>query len=337
MNPQLAQTARDVLEQKEGRQASVRTLLSWFGAKRRGVWIAQQIRDDLKAAGLRTDPDFEITYIDSDVRFLPLVAPAAKTEQTRTTGEIAQPVVADLGVDPVPRIGLLASANRPPVSIAPDATLEKAATVMMMHDYSQLPVMQNERTVKGMVSWKTIGHATAVGRTPKLVREAMDPDVVVVLLDALLFETVATIISREVVLVKSSDNKICGIVTGNDINSQFLELSEAFLRLGEIENQIRRLIRGKFDAAELKAACDPEDTTRVISDVSDLTFGEYVRLVENPASWTKLKLPLDRPTFAARLNDVRRIRNDVMHFHPDGIDEDDHEILRRTAYFLQQL
>ena len=337
MNSQLAEIAKDVLEHNVVRQATVRTLLSWFGAKRRGFLKAQQIREALTGAGLSTDPDFEITFIDSEIRFCALAEAAAKKEHHSSTQETTSSTEPGPGIDPVPRIGLLESANRPPVSISPDSTLAEATTLMMMHDYSQLPVMQGERTVKGLISWKTIGHALAVGRSPKFVREAMDSDVVVVPLDALLFETVATIIAREVVLVKTSDQKICGIVTGNDINLQFLELSEAFLRLGEIENQIRRLIRGKFDNSDLQGACDPADSTRNVNDVSDLTFGDYVRLIENPTGWTKMRLPLDRTVFVARLNDVRRIRNEVMHFHPDGIEDDDRETLRRTSRFLQQL
>lgn len=337
MNADLAQIAKDVLEKKESRRATVRTLLSWFGAQRRGIWVSQQVREGLKQAGLTTDPDFESIYIDSEVHFRPLNLAANKGAQGVNGNGSAQPAPEESGVDPVPRIGLLKSANQMPVSIAPDATLAEAATLMMMHDYSQLPVMQGDRTVKGMISWKGIGHATAVGRNPKFVRDAMDTSVEIVAQDAPLFEAVATIIAKEVVLVRASDQKICGIVTGEDINAQFLELSEAFIRLGEIENQIRRLIRGKFTPADLQGARDPADAEREVKDASDLSFGEYVRLFENPANWEKLGLPLDRSAFVGRLSDVKRIRNEVMHFHPDGIEDEERATLRRTSRFLQQL
>ncbi len=337
MSADLAQIAKDVIDKKEIRRATVRTLLSWFGAQRRGSWVSQQVREGLRQAGLTTEPDFESTYIDSEVQFRPL----ALSEVTPTlgvndnTGVKVAPEDAD--VDPVPRIGLLKSANRVPVSIASEARLVEAATLMMMHDYSQLPVMQGSRIVKGMISWKAIGHATALGRSPQLVRDAMDQKIEVVAQDAPLFETIRTIIAREVVLVRSRDGQICGIVTGEDINSQFLELSEAFILLGEIENQIRRLIGGKLTLAEMQAARDPADSSREVRDATDLTFGEYIRLLENPASWNKLALTPDRAVFAKRLDDVRRIRNEVMHFHPDGIEDDERETLRRTSQFLRQL
>jgi len=37
------------------------------------------------------------------------------------------------------------------------------------------------------------------------------------------------------------------------------------------------------------------------------------------------------------LDNVRLIRNDVMHFDPDGISDDDLQALRRLVAFLQKL
>jgi len=221
MNSDFAQIAED-LKAGKPRQATVRTLLSWFDAERRGYWISQKIRDDLKEAGLVTDPDFEIIYMDSEVQFKLSSPPAPVAQQSTEKVEIPAPEVREPDSDPLPRIGLLKSANQPPVSTTADAELTQAATLMMVHDFSQLPVIQSERNVKGMISWKAIGQATAVGKSPKYVRDVMDSHVEVVPLDAPLFETVATIISKGVVLVKGGDSKICGIVTGEDINSQFL-------------------------------------------------------------------------------------------------------------------
>lgn len=56
--------------------------------------------------------------------------------------------------------------------------------------------------------------------------------------------------------------------------------------------------------------------------VFDLTFGEYIRLLERNDSWSKLGLRIDRKLFIGNLDKVRQIRNDVMHFDPDGIEEE---------------
>lgn len=68
-----------------------------------------------------------------------------------------------------------------------------------------------------------------------------------------------------------------------------------------------------------------------------MTFGEYIRLLENPNCWSKLQLSIDRTTFCNQLNRVRNIRNGVMHFDPDGIPPDELEVLRKFTDFLQRL
>jgi hypothetical protein len=88
---------------------------------------------------------------------------------------------------------------------------------------------------------------------------------------------------------------------------------------------------------ELDEAKNPGDDSREINNVADMSFGEYVRLLQNPDRWQKLGLNIDRATFVKDLESVNRIRNDVMHFDPDGISPNDLDDLRKTAKFLQQL
>lgn len=97
------------------------------------------------------------------------------------------------------------------------------------------------------------------------------------------------------------------------------------------------MIQPKFTPEELEAAKDPNDQDRQIQHVSDLSFGEYIRLIENEDRWAKLKLNFDRKWFVKQLQRIRSVRNDVMHFDPDGIAEDDIEALRTFAGTLQEL
>jgi hypothetical protein len=107
--------------------------------------------------------------------------------------------------------------------------------------------------------------------------------------------------------------------------------------LSEIENHLRRLIDGKFSVEELSGARDPNDVNRKIENVANLSFGEYIRLLDKPDNWDRLGYDLARAECTKRLREVGRIRNDVMHFHPDGISPDDMELLRDTRRFLQML
>lgn len=337
--------AKQIESGERPEKVTVRTLLEWFGAQRRGFYVVENIRGTLAKLNMRTDPDFESAFIDALVDFVP----SNRQSDINTSTEVLQPTTSgaspverpEVGpvrslADPTHRIGKLASANNPPLSVKPDATVEEAVTLMLSHDFSQLPVMQTERDLKGVVSWASIGSRLALGRHCEHVRECMEPPREISA-DTSLFAAIDTIVAHEYVLVRDPTRKIVGIVTTSDLSLQFLQLGEPFLLLGEIENHIRRLISGRFSGAELSSARDPVNGIAEVSDVSDLTFGEYIRLLENPGRWTRLGLAIDRGVFLEQLGKIRLIRNDVMHFDPDGIAPLDLEMLRRFVRFMQGL
>lgn len=239
-------------------------------------------------------------------------------------------------VDPIYRISKLASATRKPLSVTPDTKLEEAVTHMLTNDFSQLPVMIGGRDVKGVITWTSIGSRLAMGKNCSVAREVMEQHHEI-RSDASLFSAINIIAEHQYVLVRGHDQKITGIVTASDLNLQFQQLAEPFLLLGEIENHVRRVISQRFTSTELESAKDPTDTKRVVTSVADLTYGEYIRLLENQDRWNKLNLTVDRKTCIGKFESVRRIRNDVMHFDPDGIPEKDLMTLRDFARFLQRL
>lgn len=305
---------------------TVRSFLLWFGAERRGYRVVREVRAHLKRHGLATSPDFEYTWLDGAIAFI-TEGPDGKTS--------AAPMGA-AAADPTFRIGRLDAANRAPKSVKPDATLQQAVTIMLTNDFSQLPVMTGPRDLKGVISWKTIGSRLALKRPCAHVRDAMEP-AQVVSSDVSLFDAIARIASHDYVLVQAEEKTYSGIVTASDFNLQFRSLAEPFLLVGEIENGVRRILHQKFTLKELEEAKAPGDDGRKIESPSDLTFGEYIRLIEPEKRWKKLKLEIDRVEFLERLNRVREVRNDVMHFDPDGLDPDDLVFLREFAQFLKRL
>jgi CBS domain-containing protein len=342
----LADIARALRNGESSPVVTVRSFLGWFfKAQRRGHWIVSYIRGMLKEATLRTEPDFESAYLDAEMRFALVDKAQEPSTQTAQT-EIAETitisdhaevrVVGTAFADPTYRVSKLAAANRIPVSVRPDSTLTEATTLMLANDFSQLPVMTNERDVKGVVSWRSIGSRLSIGQRPDATREAMEPHAEITA-DASLFTAIPVIVLHEYVLVRGSDQRIVGIVTTSDLSLQFQQMTEPFLLLGEIENHIRRLISSHFNQSELSAAKDSTDEGREVETAADLTFGEYKRLLEEPGRWERLRLRVDRAVFIRLLDKVRAIRNDVMHFDPDGIPENDLDVLRDFARFLRTL
>lgn len=339
--------AQQLREGKSVPPFTVREFLSWFGAQRRGYWIVTSIREALGNAGVQTEPDFESAYINSPITFTLAPKASLEGEEPEKAPEPSPPTPIPISAssapaappsyaDPTHRISKLAAANSPPICVSPDGSLQEAVTIMMVNDFSQVPVMVGERDVKGVVSWTSIGARLALGKNGRFARELMDPHQEI-RADASMFQAISIIVAYQYVLIRGSDNRITGVVTASDLSLQFQQLAEPFLLLGEIENHVRRLIGDKFTTDELASARDPGDSERQINGVVDLTFGEYIRLLENPQRWGKVNLAIDRATFCKQLDRVRQIRNDVMHFDPDGLPPDDLERLRDFASFLQRL
>jgi CBS domain-containing protein len=345
---------KEVQEQLESGRTptptTVRQFLKWFGYARRGRWVVNQIRDALHEFSLHTDPDFEYAWIDAPIVFLAAAARPQPSNQSPSETDSSGQASAETGptegegtvamaayADPTYRIGKLSFANRPPVSIHPDRDLMEALTVMMMHDYSQLPVMTSEREVRGLISWKSIALRAAMGAPHERVSDCMGDSPEIVSDDDSLFRVINKVVDQECVLVRDKTKKISGIVTASDLSETFHQLGRPFLLLGEVENLIRGLLDGKFSADELQRIRNPDDSGRPVEDISDLTFGEYVRLVQEPDRWNRLGLRIDRTTFVKDLERVNDIRNDVMHFDPEGITSDELDELRKTAKFLQDV
>ena len=363
IEPLIPERLREIAEQLrtgvKPEPKTVRQLLSFFNAERRGSYKVGKIRRALDGLGLVTDPDFENIWIDAAIEFRLRSEPHKESERAPDStiavpdvGEVREqlarpepmteipvetPTVTSSRItDPTYRIGKLPAANQPIVSVTLDEDVTQAVTKMMKWDYSQLPIMQGVRDVKGVISWRSIGSRLALGAPCARVRDCRDSHRGVSA-DTSLFHAIPAIIEDGYVLVRADDKTISGIVTASDLSLQFQQLSEPFLLLGEIEQHVRKLIEGKFALSDLQDAKDPADVQRLVERVADLTLGEYIRLLENSNRWTMLKVNIDRAIFIAELKEVKRIRNDVMHFDPDPLGESELSTLRSFVRLLQRL
>jgi hypothetical protein len=241
-----------------------------------------------------------------------------------------------MSVDVNQQIGRLPAANTRPVSVKPNEALDHAVAIMLLNDFSQLPVMTTDREVKGIVSWKSIGHKLALKQDCKSVQDCLVPHESIKH-DRPIREAIPIILKRDCVLIRDGSRAVIGIITAADICLQYEHLSGPFLLLGEIESHLRRLIGDKLTIDDLATAKHTSDVGRVINGVADLTLGEAVRLLKDPKMWEKLGLALDRNVFSQKLDDVRKIRNCVMHFHPGGISDEKTIELAQFAAALRVL
>lgn len=313
---------------------SGRQLLDRFGFKRRSSRQLYIVGLYLVKHGLKLDPGINEVWIDGPIQFR--LIDSVEKDHTPEVPEVLEERVSEaIFKDATYRVNRLEASNRGVKSVHSNDSVAKAVTIMMQHDYSQLPVMESDRKVVGIISWKSLGLRLMMTQTCERVGDAMDSAIIVGDTESI-FSVIPQIVASGYVLVRRKDNTISGIVTTSDLSAQFRELSEPFLLLGEIESHLRGMIDQKFSAEDLAKALDPNDQ-KTVTSAADLSIGEYLWLLQNPENWEKLKLTLDRIEVTKQLDEVRIIRNDVMHFDPEGIEESELETLRAFVCFLREL
>jgi len=308
---------KEIKENNKEFEMTTRDFLSYFHYSKRTKGNNARIDDYLSKNALETYPHYSTVWIEKLITLKHKERARSKTDR-----------------DPILRLSILPSANKPPITVNRDSKISEAVTLMMMHNYSQLPVMSNPKSVAGLITWETIG----VGITNRIesneTKDFIKTNFVVLDLDTPLLEAIKTVIQNEVVLVKKHDKSLSGIVTITDISSQFFALTEPFLLLEKIENLIRLLLNANFLLDDIQSVCNEGERVEYIDD---LTFGQYIRLIENENNWDKLNLHIERKPFLKQLDKVRKIRNDIMHFDPEGITFEQREDLINMANFLDEI
>lgn len=346
MSTEIPDKLRDIAERvHDGKKQkhTLRALLGYFGQARRGSVVNHRIAEALAALDLRTEPDFRSSLVDEELSFIPADAPPSEPakphadEDLQEKAYIGQEARRDGATFRVVRFLDEEKLAHGLASLPLDATVKEAVTLMLARDYSQIPVMTSERELKGIVSWESIGSAFGLGEAPEYVRDCMDATDSIVSEEDSIFKLLDLVAQNEVALVRARDRRFVTLFTAADLGVLYQELSEQFILLGEIEDCIRALLeRGQFTAREL-APYRGNDDERKINRMDDLTFGAYLRILEKPENWERLGLGVDRATFVKELDEVRVIRNAVMHFDPDGLTPEQFERLNNVWAFLRRL
>ena len=311
---------------------TVSQFMALFGYEKRGSWISGYIRNMLERVGLKTVPDFGTPWRGAQI--------SIRLDELKPDDGVPSEEA-----DATLRIGALEAAhinegdNGKLASVPPDKPLNTATTIMQLRDYSQLPVMpnNNKRDVKGIITWQSIGARLALRRSCPSVKDCMDETVQILPIKTPLFEALSTIVKHGYALILNEKREVSGIVTASDLASQFENLTGPFVLIGEIEGHLRRLVHGKFTIDELREANAGFEAGKEINGAADLTLGGYCALLGNHDRWAKLGLEIDRAEFRHHLDDARQVRNDVMHFNPDGVSREQIDTLQNLAKFFQDL
>ncbi|MFT7476504.1 MAG: hypothetical protein ACI81L_003459, partial [Verrucomicrobiales bacterium] len=219
--------------------------------------------------------------------------------------------------------------------ITPDNDLVVAQAKMLRYDYSQLAVQVNPRSDPLAISWESIAKARIKNRDAAF-GDATEPAVCVNWDDDLL-PLIPKIIANGFIFVRGQDRTVIGIVTTADLSKQFEVFANPFLLLGEIERGLRVVLDDTFTADELASTRDDRDLGRSVDSAADLTMGEIARFLADPEMFERLGWVMDRQEFTAAIEEVRDLRNEIMHFSPDPVIDGDLLILRNFQQMLQKL
>ncbi|MGW3625693.1 CBS domain-containing protein [Streptomyces sp. NPDC000880] len=320
------------------RQLAARDLIGLWGWSRRTVGVTELVDAELAARELTVEPHFNSVRLDD------LVTVSAATDDTEDTDEVSEQdpslsshqssslgtqsrkaaVEKDLGW----RIGTLPFA-RDVTTIAVDGDLGLAYFHMVESDFSQLPVVDRNGRVRGVVTWQSIARAKLTGRGHSIA-EVTDRDAPTAREHEELFSRIQDLRQHGFLVIVDAEHVVTGVLTASDIADQLKLRIEPFTLLEEVELRLRRTLN-RFDQDDL-----PTRTKNILAKNGQITLGEYRSVFEEPNLWKQLNWPFDQQSFLERLDVVKEFRNSVAHWDVDA-PEAEREAVDTTRQFLRLL
>ena len=197
---------------------------------------------------------------------------------------------------------------------------------MRTESFSQVPVTTGMAQIHGVITWGSVARMYEAGKHATL-ENAMEKDSLPVAdVRQELFAALPVVKEHGYLLVRGDDGCLSGIVTASDVTERFEGAARPFFIVGEIESLLRRCLGAALDEESVKAVQTNRRPERRTGQVSDLMFGDYLKLLDgdqtqhSPAeradlNWEALKWPnMPREQFIGRLKRVKDIRNRIAHF-----------------------
>lgn len=226
-----------------------------------------------------------------------------------------------------------------PVWVTKTDPVTKALALMIEHDYSQLPVVDNAQGTNYPIG-KMITYE-GILRGMRNFKVAIDSlRVMDVMTNAPIFSTeddLFDIMDRlkaaAAVLITDVGQELVGIVTMYDTTEYFRNRTENLMRVEDIELTVKDFIRVAYtaDGGEVDEVRLDQAAIRVASygrnpaegekkkTFADLTLGDYIQLLSAKDTWDFFQPIFNLPREAIRelLNNIREIRNTLAHFRGD--------------------
>ena len=255
------------------------------------------------------------------------------------------------------QIRQLLEGQGPLVSVQKEDMVTHALSLMIEHDFSQLPVISKDgdfENAEGMVTYEGIIRGV---RNFKLsiedlrVRDVMDT-ITVFSGDDDLFDILNRLKDTNAVLIRHDEFPfIEGIITTFDTTEYFRSRTEDLMRVEDIEVMIKDFIKEAyvFLNKDFEYEIDEEKLSKAVKVISnrgqnskpktfhELTMAEYINLLTATDTWGFFQkifnLPID--SVKGLLHSVRETRNLLAHFRGD-LSPEQRDRLRFTVDWLSR-
>lgn len=278
------------------------------------------------------DPGPEFLDIPDEDAATEAVTATATDEEEQGEGEQQSPRTAPVVVT----VGRLPSARSQLRSVRLSDPLNHAVELMSEHSFDQLPVLDDDGHLRGSITWREIGATNRPANA--LVKDAAVLKVRSVRTDDPLVDCLVNVADHGCVFVVNPDGTLSGIVTGHDLAHRFEQELRPYALLEELERRLRRALslalrRIKETTGEYGLPGDPTRIQKLAT--TGLNFSDYVKLLNRSDVWEATGWQFPQTRFTERLDRVKDIRNQTMHFHE--LDDDRASAVEEIRVALQML
>ncbi|MBN2003147.1 MAG: DUF4268 domain-containing protein [Anaerolineae bacterium] len=221
----------------------------------------------------------------------------------------------------------LLAGREAPQCVSKDTKIAQALALMVQHDYSQLPIVDADGKLAGIISDQSIVEmyyhsngavslldlpVTHCQTTPTTLSEESD-----------IFDALESLKNHSAVVILDGQQQVVGILTHYDTTHFLRDVSEGIIQVEDIELTLRRrYIEAVFpNEKDLQTAIKralgskKDDPNAPAQDYEALSFYQQMQLIRHPANWPHFeKFLAPQDLFWALMDQVREIRNQLMHF-----------------------
>lgn len=234
------------------------------------------------------------------------------------------------------------------ITVNQNDSVRNALRTMIENDFSQLPVVDDQGNLCGVISEQVIVRkyyhfdGDKILITLKVKDCQMKPLTLPITAD--IFDAL-TPLEKDSAVIIVNDLKPVSILTDYDTTHFFHSYSQGIILCQDIEFSIRRQIESVFpvDSAEMTsaliAAVGPNRDTRYQGrpsrEYSELTLWDHVQLITTDANWPKFNGVLEpKALFQKFMEPVRKARNQIAHFRGE-LSKVQLDALSHAKYWLE--